>query len=1091
MLNSHTVIWSRALPVAAILGLAAGMAHAQGLSSANNPELLTELRYIELLNNAQMPDYAEEVLRAVEAKFPAARPLIKVKKLEQILMLGKFDEAEKIIKAEPNQDSPEVWSMRTTLADYLYARNRYDDALDIYKRLFAKYKGNPPESIQEFYLQSAYKYAQMLVFLKDDKGAEAAYRNLLAIKAMPADMKRQVQYEHAQLLVKLGEAATDKAQKDKYFADARKVVEALLWQQDLWFGRAVALLAHLEVAKGDLDKAQKLLEDYREQLLNIDEQLRQQGEADGQDYSHLSPMAEARYQTGVLLMTEGRKILEHAATIKVESERIKEEDRGADAYVKALNDLTNVYVQYPSFAWAPEAMAHCERITAELDALGFEVTSDITPQQRQEVAKKQFQTANMLYHQNQFENAINTYERVLAAFPEQMPESVQGLHTMARACVEYADGLPAGEDQDYYRLYSETIAGYLAERFANRPRETMEMAGNLVQDLSRFYAERNMTVASEHLQQLFYSLYPEHSTAASSLMADASKLFSAEPPDYAGAARLFEFLATKYTRSASSLTAHRMLGICYERLGERDKELAARASYVRRLNEADKERRDADVMAQIPSAVIGLARLRRNIVIEELRDARNALQEARRGGAAAAPAPAAEEAPAAPVEGEVAAAEGEAAAEPVDPVEAATKRFVEANKKLANSIKEYTQLVRLIDSEEKRALYQRNVEDKKQNESVYSSALYDLAYCYNALSIPETKIASYKQQAAKYYEQILTECPWAENMYPATLLQLGTLYTTLPAEDDAGREVNAKKASEYFDRLAKDFADSEQARNALFLQGRALMELGYNTEAIAKFREMINSPGGRYSAYQLKSAAESLFEAKDYETARQAYAAASKLLKPEDTFLANDIAMGIARIDFAEGKYLAVADAMEKFINDNPTSGKIIEANNLLSRACVEATMHESDAAKRTALFRRAIQTLRLIQRYREKDGAAVNLDLRVQNGDIIETQAAVEAKHGNPEEEMRYLRQASSHYFSILSTADYGNAALRDGLEKCLFRYIRILSRMKTFEDGSPVWEDLKLNCETYIQNFPSGPNILAVRNALAEANVGLATSR
>ena len=97
-------------------------------------------------------------------------------------------------------------------------------------------------------------------------------------------------------------------------------------------------------------------------------------------------------------------------------------------------------------------------------------------------------------------------------------ESVQGLHTMARACVEYADGLPAGEDQDYYRLYSEAIAGYLAERFANRPRETMEMAGNLVQDLSRFYAERNMTVASEHLQQLFYSLYPEHSTAASSLM---------------------------------------------------------------------------------------------------------------------------------------------------------------------------------------------------------------------------------------------------------------------------------------------------------------------------------------------------------------------------------------------------------------------------------------------------------------------------------------------------------------------------------------------------------------------------------------------
>ena len=138
MLKKHSHIRNHAWSAAVALGLMTGLAGAQGVGSSLDPAIQMELRYIEALNNAQMPDYAEEVLKAVEVKYPAIRPLLKVKKLEQILQLGKFEEAEKIIKAEPDQDSPETWSMRTTMADYLFARNRYGEAGDMYKKLFAK-----------------------------------------------------------------------------------------------------------------------------------------------------------------------------------------------------------------------------------------------------------------------------------------------------------------------------------------------------------------------------------------------------------------------------------------------------------------------------------------------------------------------------------------------------------------------------------------------------------------------------------------------------------------------------------------------------------------------------------------------------------------------------------------------------------------------------------------------------------------------------------------------------------------------------------------------------------------------------------------
>ncbi|MBQ7666651.1 MAG: hypothetical protein IJS46_01500, partial [Kiritimatiellae bacterium] len=259
-----------------------------------------EVRYVNLLNEAGLAEYADLVLKDVQAKYPEAKAILKTAALEQTLRLGRFDEAKKVIAAEPDQDAPETWAMKLLMADYFFTRDRYQEADAIYMALFKKYGSAPPAALAEFYAQSCYKYAQMLIFLNREADAIGAYRKLLAVGGLEDGTFRQGTFELAQLLVKRAGGEKGEA-RAKTLAEAKKLIEKLFWKQDVWFGRSVGLLAHMRVVEGRPETAKKLVDDYMEQLEQIDEALEKQGLEQGVDLSSLSPIAECRYLIGTML----------------------------------------------------------------------------------------------------------------------------------------------------------------------------------------------------------------------------------------------------------------------------------------------------------------------------------------------------------------------------------------------------------------------------------------------------------------------------------------------------------------------------------------------------------------------------------------------------------------------------------------------------------------------------------------------------------------------------------------------------------------------------------------------------------------------
>ncbi len=1063
------------LVLAAVAVAAARPARAAEGDLRRDPALLRELSYIDALNRNGLAEYADMVLRDVQARWPDARAILKTKALEQVLSLGRFDEAEKMIRAEKDQEAPETWAMKLLAADFRFSRGQYPEALGAYQAFFKKYAGNPPAALVSSYANNSYKFVQMLLFLHRDAEALKAYDALLKLKDLPPQMRRQAQFEYAQLLVKAAEDAKPgkdgKPTKERldYLASADKQIEGLLWEQDLWFGRSVALLAHVRALRGKPEEARDLVQSYMEQLVSIDRQLQEQSDETGDDLMGMSPIAECRYLVGTILADEADAVF---ASAKGGALSPKDEERAVGLCAEAMGELVNVYVQYPGFAWAVEAMERVEKIEAKLDELGYEVQSSITPEQRATVARKQFENANSLYHQNQFEKAVQAFESVLKNYPQVIPDSIQALGLMVQSCVELAEATDGADEKAYLMMEAESVAGGLAERFARSTREGIVRAGDTLRFLAGFFSDHGLPELSRRTMDDFFRLYPTHPVAADALLSEAARHYRGDPPDYAEAARLYRVLVENYGTSPRSIEAMRYLGDCYAKMEKTELEIAVRSNLVDRLTEG------ASTSAAVISARYSLARARKNKAIAELRAATTVWDDLRRGVAPSAPVPGAAASDGA------AAGQDAAPAEPADPRAAALEALVAANRAVGAATADYNALIKILGGKD-RALYESNAKEKDSNNKILLASLFDSAACYASLNQPEAQLSAYKRRAIAMYEMVVKAFPKNDNM-PQVLLQLGTLWSTLPAKDDAEAEVNAKKATEYFDRLASDYPESDQARNALYRQGKALLDLGYRTQGLAKFKEMINTPGGKYTAQQLAAAADEIFGAGDYALAEQGYVAALERSTPEETALRGRIGIGRARILMAQERYQDARVSLESFIKENPRSASVVEANEMLCDACIRAAGGEADRQKRSEFFSTAIAAIQAMRPYKTSPDEALDLQLRI--GGVLQAQAAVEAEKGDKSAANDLLRNAARHYQTLVFSADLSDMSLRKGHEQVFARAARTLAETGTYNDGTPVWEDVKDLCDRYLETFPQGESAGAVRKVLAEANANLA---
>lgn len=535
-----------------------------------DPKIQQEIGYAKALNSWGLPDYAKMVLDKIND--PAAAPIIKTIRIQALVAKGDWAAVKSIIAKEPDQNSLGTWAMKLTLADGYYAWRMYPEAQGIYESLFKKYPDGPPDALNDFYRESAYHYAQMLLLMGNQKGAIKVYKDLAKAK-MPKHERRQIITETAELMVKEAETASKEEQK-KLFKEIEAITTEILWVQDIWFGKAIVILAHVKMIQGDVDGAVELIDDYWDSLSGLDEDLRAQEESTGENMTKLSPMAECRYMLAVMMQEKAEKLIANGGSkgeivnLLVGPKKKGSKKRGNGAY----KHFMNVFVKYPSTTWAPESGVRAKQVRDILVNPPFNanIKETITDEMLEKVEAAQFKNADMLFNQNQYQEAADAYLKVLNLFPESKA-AITALANLTKCYIELDD-----------ERMALTTVRYLAERFSDY-KDYSNLAGDYVIRVAMAFSERNQNKLSDEVYDAFFENFPNHPSAVSMLYRSADLKFKKE--DYAGALVYYNQIKENHKGVPLWYAAMSRITSCYSKMGDNAKEIKALQDYIKGLEE--------------------------------------------------------------------------------------------------------------------------------------------------------------------------------------------------------------------------------------------------------------------------------------------------------------------------------------------------------------------------------------------------------------------------------------------------------------------------------------------------------------------------
>lgn len=86
-----------------------------------------DFMFVSHLTQAGFADYAQQVIREIEKKYPAAQERIQVARAEVLIARRKYAEAEAVAEALP-PDSPKAQAIKLKLADAYFKSNQSDKA---------------------------------------------------------------------------------------------------------------------------------------------------------------------------------------------------------------------------------------------------------------------------------------------------------------------------------------------------------------------------------------------------------------------------------------------------------------------------------------------------------------------------------------------------------------------------------------------------------------------------------------------------------------------------------------------------------------------------------------------------------------------------------------------------------------------------------------------------------------------------------------------------------------------------------------------------------------------------------------------------
>ncbi len=808
--KNYMCVNSRAL-LAVLLGVATC---SFGQMQQQQDELTVGLRYVQGLQDMLFLDIADSVLKDLTVKFPEASVKFAALELQGDLTRGNFDEVKARIAAaeKRGEKSDVVWGMKLALADSYFTYAKHDECRSIYETFFNTFKKkdnkgkdvfNVPEALQSTYTDAAYKYAQMLLNMKQREAALNMYRLLVGMKTLPDYIKRQCMAECSEIALTIADETNDAAKRKALCAEVDKLCNDLLWVRDLWFGKAIVLKAHVYMLQDDPDKAKALIDTYNSTLTAIHQALVEQEKETGDPLTRVSPMAECRYLLAVMLQeraesimsAEGFNINDAEQRESVLSLLLGVKKNGKRKGDGAYNHFVNVYLKYPESNWAADAGEHSEQVREILvNKFGGNVKSNVTPEQEAKVREIQFRDAHTAYMQGHLDVAKDRSIQVLNRYPD-APEAIVALGDLARC---YMADIVKSSDEAI--IYTDAIIGHLAERFSGE--RTMITAGDMLIGLAERWGEYERDDLRLSVYGKFFDNYPNHPACVTYLTSFAEKAYQEE--NYTQALDYFTKVANNYKSSPRAIDALSRIASIHEKDNDFGKLVPVLAEMEKRLG-GDKR----------PVQALYTTRFRRANAL------RNAAFEA--------------------IEGENATNEVEVA---------------KAKKILNAAVKAYDELITDLVNPPTSA--QVDDREKEQNALVREASIFGKAAIYSRY--PETDEAKKNEkraEAIKAFEIAVKDYPKGESA-PKALIQIGSLYTIM-------KEV--EKAEAALSQLRKDYPDSDEAKSALPLMADNLMKLGMREEATARYREMFASSSADYSDYDILRAVNALMDSKEYDLA--------------------------------------------------------------------------------------------------------------------------------------------------------------------------------------------------------------------------------
>ncbi len=1051
-------------------------------SDGIDPVLKGELAYVEELVSIGLPDFAEIVIAETKKKWPEAEALFFAIEIRGMLLLGKSAEAEAKIAALPDRNSSKYWAARLEVANDHYNRNRNEECLKIYDEFF-KNNQRPPKELVELVRKAYWQRAQIETGMKRFEAAAESLKNLMdrvdkSKGEENANVWCNAASDAADLYLRVAEDSTGDKRK-KNLEQAQKIISELLWERDryVFFGRAIAMKAHLELLKGQVGKAQAVINDFMGDLSDIHSQLENADPEGRLGLLKLSPMPQCRYLLAKMLWGEVKKEAAKACDKNrigdlLFGEKLK---KGGRNNAGAYNHAINVFIRYPHSPWASPAEKMVGEIENFMDKkFGKKITTKVTPAQRALVRQIRFRNADEKFASGDLEAAIEDYYSALATYPEDK-ESIGAIHNIVNAYHSLINRTTDDTAKADIRFKIDAVEGYLAERFAeNSDASIMIDAGNAVLTLAAKEKQLNELSRSEALYMAFITNYKKHSQASSyaaqfggQAYQEAERLGGdAAAAKYREAIKYFRVVDELYPNSIYHSAALSSISACYEKLGDKDNAV----NYLSRYIKSEK-----NPLLQMQSSM--------RLATIYQKDGFNLLATASTNETAEA----------------IAAQENKAVVSIVRGI----MEFKPFSEKA---------LAMLSDSKV-------SAEEKAKYQKLYETALFYGGYCWSRLIEPAKRndffskrnIDPYKM-AVESLESYVAKYPTSELFAKSAYLQLSAIYTMVN---------DVEKTKSALDRLCKNFPDSTEARTAWPRLARGLVEYSATIqdpvrkqdilkESSRIYADMIRAEKSNYHPNDFVLAGESLVAAEDWSLANEAF---DKAIMKAGTNMMSVVArsrLGKAKALYAKKDYIGAREHLDSFFEDKRISAMPIATNacSLVVEIAMLQGKAEGDAQLRDAHYAAANAAVEKLRRYWAKEPQWKLDTVDLMSADVRIAKAAAEEAKSLAEQSASTRGKVAAALQTFIQTRiplESKPQSETDASSKAADP-AKVHSGMKTFEEllpeeianleaayvkliptllkiGSKQADRAMLYSEQYLRFFPNGANKDLILRCIKEA--------